>query len=262
MLLTEKAVREKGTRKNSAPAAEKPPAICLTFDDGPDPIYTPQLLDLLEEWQIPAAFFTVGRQAAANPEILRRMTASGHTIGLHSWSHKSAYLMGPRRTAEDFRLSVEALRAMGIRPAYCRPPWGHTTPAVRKLAAKYELPLIYWDVMAQDWKASIKEDEILRRLLLRTGLGSLQANDPQSGGTRADDSRPGGLRTDSARADGSRPDDSRPGAIVCLHDGRGRRQAPQRMIHALSRAVEIWKAQDFRFLTLKDYLAETEVNHE
>lgn len=242
MLLTEKAVREKGTRKNSAPAAEKPPAICLTFDDGPDPIYTPQLLDLLEEWQIPAAFFTVGRQAAANPEILRHMTASGHTIGLHSWSHKSAYLMGPRRTAEDFRLSVEALHEVGIRPAYCRPPWGHTTPAVRKSAAKYGLPLVYWDVMAQDWKASITEDEILRRLLLRTG---------------ADGAQSGGLRHDGPRSAGSRP-----GAIVCLHDGRGRRQAPQRMIHALSRAVEIWKAQDFRFLTLKDYLAETEVNHE
>ena len=71
--------------------------------------------------------------------------------------------------------------------------------------------------MAQDWKASITEDEILRRLLQRTGP-------------------------------------TRPGAIVCLHDGRGRRQAPQRMVHALGRAVEIWKAEEFRFVTLEEYL--------
>lgn len=199
------------------------PVLCLTFDDGPDPVYTPQLLELLERWQVPAAFFVVGRQAAAHPDLLHRMEAAGHTVGLHSNIHKSAYLMTPIQAAEDFRQSMEALRFAGLRPKYYRPPWGHATPASRRLAGQYGLTPVYWDVMAQDWKASITEDEILRRLLIRTGA--------------------------------ARPSTERPGAIVCLHDGRGRRQAPQRMVHALGRAVEMWKAEGFRFVTLEEFLS-------
>ncbi|MGN1413489.1 MAG: polysaccharide deacetylase family protein [Anaerovoracaceae bacterium] len=205
------------------------PLLCLTFDDGPDPVYTPQLLDLLDHWQIPAAFFVVGRQAAAHPDLLHRMEAAGHTVGLHSSTHKSAYLMAPRQTAADFRQSTDALRAAGLQPKYYRPPWGHATPASRRLAGQYGLTPVYWDVMAQDWKASITEDEILHRLLQRTGVIC--------------GDRPGAICGD------------RPGAIVCLHDGRGRRQALQRMVHALGRAVEIWKAKGFRFVTLDEYLS-------
>ena len=98
------------------------PTLCLTFDDGPDLVYTPQLLDLLDYWQIPAAFFVVGRQASAHPDLLHRMEAAGHTVGLHSNIHKSVYLMTPRQTAEDFRQSVETLRAAGLHPKYYRPP--------------------------------------------------------------------------------------------------------------------------------------------
>lgn len=208
------------------------PVLCLTFDDGPDPVYTPQLLELLERWQVPVAFFVVGRQAAAHPDLLHRMEAAGHTVGLHSNIHKSAYLMTPRQAAEDFRQSMEALRFAGLRPKYYRPPWGHATPASRRLAGQYGLTPVYWDVMAQDWKASITEDEILRRLLIRTGAA-----------------RPG---TECAA---HRVGTERPGAIVCLHDGRGRRQAPQRMVHALGRAVEMWKAEGFRFVTLEEFLS-------
>ena len=113
---------------------DKRPILCLTFDDGPDPVFTPQLLDLLDHWQILAAFFVVGRQAAAHPDLLRRMEASGHTVGLHSHTHKSAYLMSPRQTAKDFCQSVEALRTAGLHPKYYRPPWGHATPASRRSA--------------------------------------------------------------------------------------------------------------------------------
>ena len=205
------------------------PVLCLTFDDGPDPVYTPQLLELLERWQVPAAFFVVGCQAASHSDLLHRMEAAGHTVGLHSNIHKSAYLMTPHQTAEDFRQSMEALRFAGLRPKYYRPPWGHATRASRRLAGQYGLTPVYWDVMAQDWKASITEDEILHRLLQRTGA---------IGGDWFAAARPG----------------MGPGALVCLHDGRGRRQEPQRMVHALGRAVEIWKAEGFRFVTLEEYL--------
>lgn len=269
---------------------DKRPILCLTFDDGPDPVFTPQLLDLLDHWQILAAFFVVGRQAAAHPDLLRRMEASGHTVGLHSHTHKSAYLMSPRQTAKDFCQSVEALRTAGLHPKYYRPPWGHATPASRRLAGQYGLTPVYWDVMAQDWKASITEDEILHRLLQRTGAAAGQVparpRAAQLGTDHAD--QPGAAWSGTARPAGTRPGETlpavrpevrsevrpgaiggdwfaaarpgitrpgmRPGAIVCLHDGRGRRQAPQRMVHALGRAVEIWKAEGFRFVTLEEYL--------
>ena len=255
------------------------PILCLTFDDGPDLVYTPQLLDLLDYWQIPAAFFVVGRQASAHPDLLRRMEAAGHTVGLHSNIHKSVYLMTPRQTAEDFRQSVETLRAAGLHPKYYRPPWGHATPASRRLAGQYGLTPVYWDVMAQDWKASITEDEILHRLLQRTGaaagqvparpraaqLGTDHADQPGaawSGTARPAGTRPGAIGGDwfAAARPGEtlpseRPGETRPGAIVCLHDGRGRRQAPQRMVHALGRAVEMWKAEGFRFVTLEEFLS-------
>ena len=230
---------------------DKQPILCLTFDDGPDPVYTPQLLDLLDHWQIPAAFFVVGRQAAAHPDLLHRMEASGHTVGLHSNIHKSAYLMGPRQTAEDFLQSIEALHAAGIRPKYYRPPWGHSTPASRRLAGQHGLTPVYWDVMAQDWKAAITEEEILRRLLIRTGAVE---------GEPAAKGEPAAERSRTAQPAAERPAAdcipvARPGAIVCLHDGRGRRQAPQRMVHALGRAVETWKAEGFCFVTLDEYLS-------
>ena len=227
------------------------PVLCLTFDDGPDPVYTPQLLELLERWQVPAAFFVVGRQAAAHPDLLHRMEAAGHTVGLHSNIHKSAYLMTPRQAAEDFRQSMEALRFAGLRPKYYRPPWGHATPASRRLAGQYGLTPVYWDVMAQDWKASITEDEILHRLLIRTGAAESESSEAGSGAMRpGEDPRLAKMRLGAAR-----PSTERPGAIVCLHDGRGRRQAPQRMVHALGRAVEMWKAEGFRFVTLEEFLS-------
>ena len=247
------------------------PVLCLTFDDGPDPVYTPQLLELLERWQVPAAFFVVGRQAAAHPDLLHRMEAAGHTVGLHSNIHKSAYLMTPRQAAEDFRQSMEALRAAGLRPKYYRPPWGHATPASRRLAGQYGLTPVYWDVMAQDWKASITEDEILRRLLIRTGAAESESSEAGSGAMRPGEDprlakmrpgedprlakmRPGAARPGTECA-AHRVGTERPGAIVCLHDGRGRRQAPQRMVHALGRAVEMWKAEGFRFVTLEEFLS-------
>ena len=236
------------------------PVLCLTFDDGPDPVYTPQLLELLERWQVPAAFFVVGCQAASHSDLLHRMEAAGHTVGLHSNIHKSAYLMTPHQTAEDFRQSMEALRAAGLRPKYYRPPWGHATPASRRLAGQYGLTPVYWDVMAQDWKASIMEDEILHRLLIRTGAAESESSEAGSGAMRpGEDPRLAKMRLGAARPGtecaAHRVSTERPGAIVCLHDGRGRRQAPQRMVHALGRAVEMWKAEGFRFVTLEEFLS-------
>ena len=67
-------------------------ALYLTFDDGPDPQYTPQLLDLLEQYHIPASFFVVAQSAQSHPDLIARMKRNGHVIGLHSLAHKNGLI--------------------------------------------------------------------------------------------------------------------------------------------------------------------------
>ena len=182
--------------------------IMLTFDDGPDPIYTGQLLDLLERYEIKATFFTVGSFARSNPELIRRMSAAGHTVGIHSYTHKSAYLMSASGVRRDLDTSVSVLKRLGIHPRFYRPPWGHTTRALISSAKSRGLMPVYWNVMAQDWKRNISSDEIAMRLLKRTSDGS----------------------------------------IVCLHDGRGKNHAPGRTIEALEKVLPRWIEEGYCFV--------------
>ena len=185
------------------------PEIMLTFDDGPDPAYTGRLLDLLDSYGIKAAFFTVGSFASANPELIRRMKDGGHTVGLHSYSHRSAYLMSAAQTRRDLSMSAAAVMRLGINPRFYRPPWGHTTPALQQAASNLGIMPVFWSVMAQDWQADLDSDEIASRLLCRTV----------------------------------------PGSIICLHDGRGKNCAPGRTIAALEKVLPIWLKDGYRFVT-------------
>ena len=185
------------------------PEIMLTFDDGPDPVYTGQLLDLLDRYGIKAAFFTVGAFAAANPRLVERMVRAGHTVGIHSYSHKSAYLMSAAQTRRDLSMSAAAVMRLGINPRFYRPPWGHTTPALQQAASNLGIMPVFWSVMAQDWQADLDSDEIASRLLCRTV----------------------------------------PGSIICLHDGRGKNCAPGRTIAALEKVLPIWLKDGYRFVT-------------
>ena len=185
------------------------PEIMLTFDDGPDPAYTGRLLDLLDSYGIKAAFFTVGSFTSANPELIRRMKDGGHTVGLHSYSHRSAYLMSAAQTRRDLSMSAAAVMRLGINPRFYRPPWGHTTPALQQAASNLGIMPVFWSVMAQDWQADLDSDEIASRLLCRTV----------------------------------------PGSIICLHDGRGKNCAPGRTIAALEKVLPIWLKEGYRFVT-------------
>ena len=71
------------------------PGIMLTFDDGPNPQYTPQLLDLLKRYDIKAIFFVVAEKAERHPELIKRMQREGHVIGLHHYTHVNSYLLSP-----------------------------------------------------------------------------------------------------------------------------------------------------------------------
>lgn len=99
--------------------------VCLTFDDGPHPVYTPALLDELSALRIKATFFVIGREAALYPEIVRRIVADGHAVGNHSWSHQHPLAQTSAEFVDEVRRTDTFLAELtGRRTALLRPPHG------------------------------------------------------------------------------------------------------------------------------------------
>lgn len=101
------------------------PTIALTFDDGPDPVYTPLLLDLLSEHEVPATFFVTGGQAARHPELLRRIIREGHLLANHTVTHADVSVISDVRARQEMILTDRIIRAItGISTGIFRPPYG------------------------------------------------------------------------------------------------------------------------------------------
>jgi len=134
----------------SIPTQEK--VVALTFDDGPDPVYTPQVLTLLDEYQVKATFFLLGRQAEAYPDLVRRIKARGHALGNHSFSHAFNLSLMPR---EEIRREIlkaqEALfRITGEYPTLFRSPMGWVSEDLVAVCLELNLPIINGSVKASD----------------------------------------------------------------------------------------------------------------
>jgi peptidoglycan/xylan/chitin deacetylase (PgdA/CDA1 family) len=137
--------------------------IAFTFDDGPDPIYTPLLLDLLKKNEVKATFFVVGSKAKKHPEVIKRMHQEGHLIGIHNYVHHSNWFMSPRRVRkglEDTATIIETIT--GVRPVFYRPPWGMLNLLDFVKKSKYKV--ILWSIMAEDWRTSGGSEKIKHRL--------------------------------------------------------------------------------------------------
>ncbi|MEH7336187.1 polysaccharide deacetylase family protein [Neobacillus drentensis] len=146
--------------------------IAFTFDDGPNPIYTPQLLDLLKINKIKATFFVVGSKAEKYPELITRMHNEGHLIGMHNYVHKSNWVLAPwtlRRHLSKTASIIE--RITGERPIYYRPPWGLLTLLDFLLMKKYKI--IHWSVMAEDWRSKGGSEKVKNRLLQNIKKGDV-----------------------------------------------------------------------------------------
>ena len=121
----------------------------LTFDDGPHPVYTPQVLDVLARHGARATFFVVGSLVEAYPDIVERMAAEGHTVANHTWHHED--LAGLPRAAFDETVS-RTQRILGDLAAPClRPPYGSVGAFTREWAASHGLALMMWDASPEDW---------------------------------------------------------------------------------------------------------------
>ena len=146
--------------------------IALTFDDGPASPFTEQILDILRDQQVPAAFFICGRNAERHPELLRRISAEGHAIGNHTYSHLFPYLMTRAQMAQEIdRAQLVIEKVTGRRPVLFRPPYGARWFGLYPVLRERGLKVVQWSDPGYDWKED--EDSIVRLSLERLGPGSI-----------------------------------------------------------------------------------------
>lgn len=119
--------------------------IALTFDDGPDPRWTPRVLAMLRQQNAKGTFFVVGMRARRYPDLLRRIHDAGHDIGNHTYRHADLALLGHAAiSAELHRTSDCIAEIIGERPTLMRPPWGHVDPVGLLATAEAKMTMILW----------------------------------------------------------------------------------------------------------------------
>ena len=126
--------------------------VSLTFDDGPDPLYTPLILDVLKDYDVKASFFLLGKHVEKYPEIARRIVREGHDIGNHTYSHRSLVPLSPHKTELEIIKAGEAIEvATGLRPYLFRPPRGIYSAHARDFLREQQYSIVLWSLSTKDW---------------------------------------------------------------------------------------------------------------
>ena len=132
-------------------------SLAFTLDDGPDPVITPRLLDLLATHGARASFFPLAERAAAHPGLIARMLDEGHTVGVHCTAHERHSEHDAEWCRRDTDKCLDVLQALGARPRLWRTPWGDRAPWTAQVAAERGLRLVGWDVDTHDWRGDTAE---------------------------------------------------------------------------------------------------------
>lgn len=142
----------------------------LTFDDGPDPVYTPRLLDILAEHNAKATFFMIGMRAAQYPDLVARVASEGHAIGNHSWDHRPFPELDSRARRRQLAECQRALGRYGL-PLF-RPPKGMQNLASRFDVLRAGFQVVTWNLGAEDW-LDREAGWMAERLITRLQPGSI-----------------------------------------------------------------------------------------
>jgi len=138
-----------------APGSNK---IALTFDDGPNDPHTLALLDILDQHNVRATFFVIGRYVRQAPHIAREIAERGHTIGNHTFTHPLLTVRSPRRIRQEIRDCRQAIGdVLGEHSNLFRPPWGGRRPIVFRMVRELGLEPVMWNLTAYDWNAPSAE---------------------------------------------------------------------------------------------------------
>ena len=188
--------------------------LALTFDDGPDPEWTPRVLDLLAEAGAHATFFVIGERAARAPAIVKRIATEGHEIANHSWSHRNLWFCGPRATREQVLRAHDTLADLtGTAPRHFRPPWGMVNAAMFSAVRKIGERIVFWSIQPEGQRPAPAHRQVTYVL-------------------------------DRAHA----------GAIIDLHDAEGTPRAPERLVEALPTMIKGLREQNYALTTVADLL--------
>lgn len=189
--------------------------VALTFDDGPDPVWTARIAEMLAARDVRSTFFLVGERADAHPAAVRTLTQAGHEIANHGWSHRSLWFCGPRRTADEvFRAQERLTEQSGTPPKFFRPPWGMVNAALFAVLRRAGLRCVFWSIQPE-------------------GL------------------RPRAAETQAAYV----LERAHAGAIVDLHDADGVVGAPARLAAALPTMIDGLRDRGYTLTTLGELLA-------
>ena len=204
-------------------SGDHPGLIALTFDDGPDPRWTPRILDVLKQENVPATFFVIGKNGQAYPDLLRRMVNEGHEVGNHTFTHPNLGEIPLTLTNLELNATQRLIESItGRSTILCRPPYfgdaeadkpEEVEPAYRAQELGYIIVGLRID--PDDWQLPVKADDIVKRTLKRA-----QDNNPE---TR--------------------------GQVVLLHDSGGDRSAT---IEALPKMIHELRARGFKFVLTSD----------
>ncbi len=191
------------------------PQVALTFDDGPHPVYTLRVVEVLNRYGARATFFFVGRHALQLPHVAREVAAAGHSLGSHTFSHPHLWTLGPRATWREVADGVRAVEdAAGRRAQYFRPPWGaFNLPALGACRALGLVPVL-WTVRGEGylWRPT-------PRRMVREVVGK-----------------------------------AHPGAVVDLHDRGGFPDTPERVLQALPGILEGLRLRGLEPVSLEELL--------
>lgn len=148
--------------------------IIITFDDGPDPMYTPRVLDVLRAAGVKACFFVIGEKALKYPELIRKIVSEGHEIGSHGFKHRVSWFIGPVGTIKEITKSFTAIKEItGSSPVAYRPPWGLFNLSYWIARRMVRCDTVLWSFMSWDWTKKVTPDIIVKRIRQNMSDGSI-----------------------------------------------------------------------------------------
>lgn len=188
--------------------------IALTFDDGPNVEYTPQVLEVLKQHKVPATFFVMGNRAEKYPEIVQRIVREGHVIGNHTWIHPDLRKVSQSRLINEIQQTEDVIhRFTGLRMGLMRPPYGELSQETIEELKNMKYKAINWSVDSVDWR-----DKDVDQILINS-LPSV-----------------------------------RQGGILLFHDSSGENQSRAATVEALPELIYTLKMQGYEFVTIDELL--------
>lgn len=150
------------------------PWVALTFDDGPSPEFTPQILDILKEYGVKATFFMVGLHVKNYPEIAQRVVAEGHEVGNHTYTHINVPTTTARRLTQELAQTTQVIvDVTGTYPVFSRPPRGLYDARYRRLSQLLGQTVVLWTLSGRDWQVAASAKQIAQRVVNNVRPGDI-----------------------------------------------------------------------------------------